>query len=126
MINHYFLLFVIILCFYQTISTKSCNGYCNTNILVENICMCNDECMHNNNCCMDFFMVCTSNENITNSYNITINDVNNTTNYLRKNDQFEYNQFEYKINDNIVKYVVYLNLIICIILFNIYMYFRHF
>lgn len=71
-------------------------------------------------------MVCTSNENITNSYNITLNDVNNTTNYLRKNDQFEYNQFEYKINDNIVKYVVYLHLIICIILFNIYMYFRHF
>ena len=88
--------------------------------------MCNDECMHNNNCCMDFFMICTSNENITNSYNTTLNDVNNTTKYLRNNDQFEYNQFGYKINDNIVKYVVYLNLIICIILFNIYMYFRHF
>jgi hypothetical protein len=71
-------------------------------------------------------MICTSNENITNSYNTTLNDVNNTTKYLRNNDQFEYNQFGYKINDNIVKYVVYLNLIICIILFNIYMYFRHF
>ena len=97
--------------------------------------MCNDECIHNNNCCIDFFMACTSNENenrtnITNLENIT-NINNNSTNiktihYLRTNLNNEYiNEIEQEKNNYIFECIVYLHLIIVIILYNVYMCLKH-
>ena len=126
-----FVLILLLTCFTFATSKKSCVGFCGTNILVENNCMCNDDCIHNNNCCMDFFMACSSNEskNITNIMNNTkiMNITNNSTkietiHYLRTNLNNEYiNEINQQNNNYIFECILYLHLIIVIILYNVYM-----
>lgn len=121
-------IFFFIFCITIATSKKSCYGFCGTNILVENNCMCNDECIHNNNCCIDFFMACSSNEskNITNIMNITNNSTKiETIHYLRTKLNNEYiNEIDQK-NNYIFECILYLHLIIVIILYNVYMYLKH-
>ena len=124
--NKYFILFLLFL-FTQidiSISKKSCNGFCNTNKLVQNECMCNDDCIHNNNCCIDFFMVCPSKDENTSTLNISIPiSLNNYTysNFLRKNINKNYGQEQ---EQYLFNKLIYLNLLIFIIIFNIYMYIK--
>lgn len=111
----------------------SCVGYCNSNLFVENSCFCNDDCMHKNNCCFNFLMVCSSessnstthkainatmnsifNNTLNNTFNNTFNNLNEEESYyLRKN-----------TSNNIYEKSFYLNIFLLIVLFNLYMYLK--
>ena len=127
--KYFFFVFLLLLLFIQSKAfIKSCKGFCNSNKLVQNECMCNDDCIHNNNCCIDFFMICTS-ENIQNNslFNETLMNeslmnktlMNETyTNYLRKNINKNYEQEQ---ENNLFNIFIYLHLFIIIVIFNVYL-----
>jgi hypothetical protein len=108
----------------------SCVGYCNTNLFVENSCFCNDDCLHKNNCCFNFLMVCSDDSSNNTIMNNTTNNLYNHNNqtlnhvsqekpyYLRKNTSN--NIYEKSLFEKIL----YLHVFLFIIILNLYMYLK--
>ena len=129
----YFFLFLLTLFYIKSIDCNhqfhSCLGYCNSNLLIENSCSCNDDCLHKNNCCFNFLMICSndsSNNTIHKTVNVTMNNTsndifNNTLNHLNKEKS---NYLRKNTSNNIYEKSFYLNIFILIVLFNLYMYLK--
>ena len=119
-----FFCFINIQCNHQF---HSCIGYCNSNLYVENSCLCNDDCLHKNNCCFNFLMVCSNDSNFTNN-TIQIKDINmnNVSNKIIDNlNQKKSYYLRKNTLNNIYTKSFYLNIFLVILLLILFMYIKN-
>ena len=129
----YLFLFFLISFYFGNVNCNhqfhSCVGYCNTNLMVENSCFCNDDCLHKNNCCFNFLMVCSDDSSNNTIMNNTLNNLYNSNQTLNHVSQEKSYYLRKNTSNNIYEKslfekILYLHVFLFIILLNLYMYLK--